>query len=180
MIKEELRKKYIDIRKKVADKEEKSNTICQKVMALEKYKSANVIACYKSLPSEVDTKLLIEETMKNGKIVVLPRVNGQELEFYKIINLDISNFEKSSIGVEEPKDNHYEKIDINDIDLVIVPGICFDEEGNRLGFGKGFYDRFLNKINAFSLGICFKEQIVKKTIIPINDFDKKVDLVISD
>ena len=117
---------------------------------------------------------------KNGKIVVLPRVNGQELEFYKIINLDISNFEKSSIGVEEPKDNHYEKIDINDIDLVIVPGICFDEEGNRLGFGKGFYDRFLNKINAFSLGICFKEQIVKKTIIPINDFDKKVDLVISD
>ncbi len=181
MEKEELRKKYIDIRKKVEDKTRKSDFICQKVLDTEEYKKAKIIACYKPLPTEVDTRLLIEEAINSGKMIVLPKVNGQELEFYIIKDLDNNNFEKSKIGVEEPNPFCHEKIDIRLIDLVIVPGICFDKEGNRLGFGKGYYDRLLNKIkNIVSIGICFKEQMVQKNVIPVNSLDKKVDLVISD
>ena len=181
MDKEELRKKYIDIRKKVEDRVRKSNSICQKVLETEEFKKAKIIACYMSLPTEVDTKLLIEESIKYGKTVVLPKVNGQELEFYIIKDLDNNDFEKSKIGVEEPNPFCHEKLDIRLIDLVIVPGICFDIEGNRIGFGKGYYDRLLNKIkNIVSIGICFREQIVQEKVIPVNSFDKKVDLVISD
>ena len=181
MDKEVLRKKYIDIRKKVENKVRKSEIVCQKVLATEEYKKSKIIACYKSLPTEVDTRLLIEEAINNGKMIVLPKVNGQELEFYIVKNLDNNSFEKSTIGVEEPKEYYHEKIDINLIDLVIVPGICFDIDGNRLGFGKGYYDRLLSKINnAYSIGICFKEQIAQENIIPVNSLDKKVGLVISD
>ena len=181
MDKEELRKKYIDIRKKVEDRVRKSNSICQKVLETEEFKKAKIIACYMSLPTEVDTKLLIEESIKYGKTVVLPKVNGQELEFYIIKDLDNSGFERSAIGVEEPKEFYHEKIDVYLIDLIIVPGICFDKEGNRLGFGKGYYDRTLKRTNnTYSIGICFREQIVQEKVIPVNSFDKKVDLVISD
>ena len=134
MDKEVLRKKYIDIRKKVENKVRKSEIVCQKVLATEEYKKSKIIACYKSLPTEVDTRLLIEEAINNGKMIVLPKVNGQELEFYIVKNLDNNSFEKSTIGVEEPKEYYQYRAEEGDeeqwnVEPFELPSIFPSEKG---------------------------------------------------
>ena len=74
----------------------------------------------------------------------------------------------------EPVGNAYS----GDIDLIIVPGVSFDEELNRLGFGKGYYDKYLASKNIFKIGICFDNQVIK--LLPVNDYDIKMDLVVTD
>ena len=136
--KEVLRKKYISIRNNIQNKEEKAKIITRKVIADEMYKEAKIVALYKSLASEVSTEELIRQALLDGKIVALPRIYFDDLRFYKI-SLDDS-FNKSNFGVEEPEEKEENFINKDQIDLVIVPGVCFDKNKNRMGFGKGFYD----------------------------------------
>lgn len=173
-----LRKQYLSIRNNIIDKEEKSKIICEKIINTLEYKSSKVIALYKNLPSEVDTNYLIDYSLKNNKIVVLPRVDKDDLKFYKIANNE--KLEKSPFGVLEPHDNKETLIDNNLIDLAIIPGICFDTNHNRVGFGKGYYDRFLSKINTKTIAICFSEQVLEEDLIKANDNDIKVDRIITD
>ena len=178
-MKKELREKYILIRNKIENKKEKSKIITQKVKQEEVYKKAKVIAIYKSLPSEVDTSLLISDALKSEKTVALPRVMGNDMIFYKI-NSAKEHLEKSEFGVEEPKANSENYIDIKNIELVNVPGVCFDTQKNRVGFGKGFYDRFLRKQTLSTIAICFDEQILRHEKIPTNTLDVQVDKVITE
>lgn len=174
MNKNELRKKYLLIRKEVQDKLDKSNSIFNKIINSEEYKTSRVIGLYKNLPSEVDTNELIDYSLKNRKIVLLPRVEGDSLVFYRVFNN--SDFEKSSFGIDEPipePANYFSRID-----LLIVPGICFDKSRNRIGFGKGYYDRFLDDKNIRTIGVCFDEQISDD--IEVEEHDKKLDKVITD
>lgn len=175
--KKNLRKKYISIRNSINHKKGKSQSITKKVIENEIYKKAKVVALYKSLLSEVDTRELIEYSIASGKIVALPRVVDNELKFYKINSLE-DTLKKSKFGVEEPVEDEMNLIDKCDIDLVIVPGICFDKEKNRLGFGKGFYDRFLNHTNLETIAICFHEQIIDQ--VPTNENDIKMRQIITD
>lgn len=179
MDKKELRKKYILIRNKIENKQEKSKVIIQKVKQEEVYKKAKVIGIYKSILSEVDTSLLINDALKSEKTVALPRVMGNDMIFYKI-NSTKEHLEKSEFGIEEPKANNENYIDVKSIDLIIVPGVCFDTEKNRVGFGKGFYDRFLRNHNISTIAICFDEQILKYEKIPTNSFDVQVEKVITE
>ena len=171
MNKSELRKKYISIRKEVKDKVKKSNSIFEKVIDSEEYKSSRVIGLYKSLPSEVNTDRLIEYSL-NDKVVLLPRVEGDNIVFYRIFNNQ--EFVKSSFGIYEPTQGEI----ITSIDLLIVPGICFDKHCNRIGFGKGYYDRFLEGKDIRTIGICFEEQICGS--IKTDEHDKKLSKVITD
>ena len=155
MNKSELRKKYIEIRKNIKDKEEKSKEIFNRIISLNEFKKSKVIALYYSLKSEVDTILLIDYCLNNNKTVLLPKVIGEDMIFIKIESLN--NLKKSNFGVMEPQNGiEYNK---EEIDLVIVPGICFDKKFNRIGFGKGYYDRFLNGFRGITIGICFSDQI---------------------
>lgn len=174
--KEEFRKEFISIRNKISNKLEKSNIIMEKIIEEELYKNAKVIALYKSLPSEVDTNKLIEYSVQKGKTVVLPKAFCNELKFYKI-SID-ETLIKSKFGVEEPKGLDENFVDKKDIDLVIVPGVCFDKCKNRMGFGKGYYDRFLAGTNLNTFGICFEEQIAKE--VPVDSNDIKMDKIITD
>ena len=178
-MKKELREKYILIRNKIQNKQEKSKIITQKVKQEEVYKKAKVIAIYKSLPSEVDTSLLISDALKLEKTVALPRVMENDMMFYKIDSVK-EHLEKSKFGIEEPKANSENYIDVKSIDLVIVPGVCFDTEKNRVGFGKGFYDRFLRNHNISTIAICFDEQILKHEKIPTSPFDVQVEKIITE
>ena len=177
--KDELRKKYIFIRNNIKNKKEKSKIITDRIKMSDAYKDAKVIALYKSFSSEVDTSELINYSIGINKIVALPKVVGNELVFYKINSLN-DTLIKSEFGVEEPVENEVNLIDENDIDLVIVPGICFDREKNRLGFGKGYYDRFLSNIDAKTIAVCFNEQILKTQILPTNNNDIKMHQIITD
>ena len=69
--------------------------------------------------------------------------------------------------------------ELNDIDLMIIPGVCFDREKNRLGFGKGYYDRYLNN-NVKKMAICFEKQVLDKELLPVDRYDKKMDIIITD
>ncbi len=173
-MKEELRKKYLIIRKQIDNKEEKSKIIMKKIISLTEYKKSNIIALYNSLPNEVSTKELIEYTLQNKKNVVLPRVYKNTLKFYKISSNE--DYETSSFNVLEPQDILNNYVQKEKIDLIIVPGICFDNDGNRIGYGKGYYDHYLTD-DMNSIGICFSEQLVPK--INVDKHDKKVKKIIT-
>lgn len=177
--KQELRKEYKQIRNNIIDKANKSKIITNKVIEDIDYKNANIIALFKSFGSEIDTTELIKLSIENGKIVLLPKVVKDKLRFYKIKSLS-EILIKSKFGVEEPVGNEEHHIENQKIDLVIVPGLCFDKENNRLGYGKGYYDRFLKDANAKSIAICFKEQILKNSLLPITDKDVKVQRIITE
>ena len=173
MDKIELRKKYINIRKNILDKKEKSEAIFNRIIQREEYKHSKIIGLYKNLPSEVDTNGLIEYSL-HSKIVLLPKVNGNDIEFYRI--LDNCNYIKSDFGIYEPNNKEvYNGI----IDLLLVPGICFDKNKDRIGFGKGYYDRFLYNKSIKTIGICFDEQITDE-VIETSEYDKKLDMIITD
>ena len=173
MNKQSLRKEYLTMRDNIPNKEEKSNIIFDKIISLKEYQQAKTIALYKSLSSEVNTGKLIDYSLSIGKTVLLPKVIGNDLVFYEVTNKTI--FMKSSFGVYEPmeKNSYDEKID-----LIIVPGVCFDKKNNRLGFGKGYYDRFLINNKTKKIGVCFKEQLIDN--IPTDKFDIKMDLIVTD
>ena len=177
--KETLRKKYIEIRKNIPNKNYKSNIIFNKLIDSKEYKNSKSIALYKSLDSEVNTVDLIKFSISLGKIVSLPRVVGKKLNFYRINSIK-DEFVKSKFGVEEPKEDECNLVRKNEIDLVIVPGICFDKDKNRLGFGKGYYDSFLENINADIVAICFEDQILKDKTLPIEKSDIKVQKIITE
>lgn len=174
--KQKLRKKYNTIRDNIKDKK-KSQIITNKIIEMEAFKKSKVIAVYKNFKSEVDTTKLIEYAINQGKIVALPKVCGKDLKFYRI-NTCHDILVKNTFGIEEPVKDETNFIEKNQIDLIIVPGICFDKENNRLGFGKGYYDRYLKDYNGLTIGICFKEQVID--LLPISPNDVKVQKIITD
>ena len=149
-----------------------SSIICRKVMQLEQIKSSQTILIYNSLPDEVQTSLLF--TLKEaGKRIVLPVVTGDILILKEYIPGKLS---VGYMNILEP--NQEETVDPNEIDLAIIPGVAFDKECNRLGRGKGYYDKLLPCTNCPKIGICYQFQIVEN--IPTNDNDIKMDMVITD
>ena len=176
MDKQTLRKKYLKIRKDIANKNLKSKSIFNQIIKTKEYEKANIIAIYNSLNSEVNTNDLIDYSISKNKIVLLPRVVNDDLVFYKIDSHTI--LIKSEFNVFEPISNPNNYISSDKIDIIIIPGVCFDKDRNRLGMGKGYYDRYLKNIKATKIGICFSEQLIKS--IPIDNNDIKMDLIITD
>ena len=165
-----IRKEYILKRNKIQNKDKKSQKIINKILDCDFYKQAQIIALYKSLPSEVNTNELISYSIDLGKIVTLPRMDNGNLKFYKMNTIN-DKLVKSEFGVEEPIELEINFIEKEKIDLMIVPGVCFDKEKNRMGFGKGCYDKYLENTNIKTIGICFDEQIVDKLPTTPNDIE---------
>ena len=169
--KKELRETYLKIRNEILNPSEKSEIITRKILNSDSYKNAKVIGIYKSFSSEVDTTLLIEEALKE-KIVAVPIVKNKKMFFSKIEKE--TKYRKNKFGIEEPI--QVERID--KIDLLITPGVCFDKEKNRIGYGGGYYDRYIEEKDIDSIAICFEEQIYKG-IIPKDKNDVKVKKIIT-
>ena len=170
-MKDLVRKEMLQIRKNIIDKEKKSTIIVDKIINLDIYKKSHVIALYNSMTSEVDTSLLIENALQN-KVVLLPRIINNEMKFI-VINKN-TKYENNKLGFKEPIGKIY-----NDkIDLIIIPGIAFDRNLNRLGFGKGYYDKYLFNKDIYKVGICFDEQVLVS--LPVDSHDIKMNLVITE
>lgn len=170
MNKEQLRKIMIKKRKTIINKKELSTIIVNKLLSLDIYKKSRVVAIYNSMKDEVDTSYLIKEAIKE-KIILLPKVTGNKIVFIKINKW--TKYLKSDFGVLEPIGDIYNDI----IDLIIVPGLGFDNKLNRLGFGMGYYDKFLSQEDIYKIGLCFDEQIVDS--IPTESHDIKMDMIIT-
>ena len=137
------------------------------------YIKANTIALYNSFGSEVQTEQLIRHSFSVGKIVVLPKVIGQDMEFYKIKQAE--ELIKSRLGVYEPIGNVDSLVGKEEIDLLIIPGLAFDTQKNRLGYGKGYYDKLLPLLPSYNIGICYQFQALEE--IPAEEFDRPMDEV---
>ena len=153
---------------------EKNKKIHDKLFGLEQYKKSRTIMFFVSFSIEVDTNGMIKEALMN-KMVVVPKVMHHEIEPSVIIDLD--NLIPSKIGILEPIEAM--KIAYKNIDLVLVPGIVFDKEGHRIGYGFGYYDKFLAKVpKAVKIGLAFDFQVVDK--IPKETHDIPVDFIVTD
>ncbi len=141
-----------------------SGKICDKIQNYITDKS--VIMLYNSIDCEVDVSFLLKNP---NKTFVYPRVLGDN-----IIPVCSNSFEKGAYGIDEPVGKAFEGV----IDAVIVPMTAFDEFGNRLGFGKGFYDRFLKEKDCLKIGIAFSCQ--KTSDITVKSTDIKMDYIITE
>ncbi len=152
----------------------KSKIIKEKLFNSEEYKKSKTTMFYVSFASEVDTIEMIKESLKNKKVCV-PVVKGDNLIPSIIGDIKELN-KKNKYGILEPL--KINKIDKKDIDLVIVPGVVFDKQNHRIGYGKGYYDNFLKDFKGKTIGLAFKLQILE--IIPKDEWDVIVDKIISE
>ena len=133
----------------------------------------NHIALFASLDYEIDTTSLLEELLKTDKHIYLPKVVGKDIRFYEVKSLDELVVSKDKYHIREPRVS--DEINKDIFEVIICPGIAFTHEGNRLGHGKGFYDRYLADYHGYKIGICYKEQLVEN--IPMDEYDIKMNAV---
>ena len=178
--KKRLREKNKEKRNNLNSKEklELDNKIFKKLISLNSYKNAKMIVTFVSTSIEVDTHRLIEYSLKQGKIVVVPRcIDGtSEMEFYRIKSMQ--DLEVATFKVLEPIVDRCEKITKFINSICIVPGLIFDMKGNRLGYGKGYYDRFLKNYRNTTIGVCYSFCTINKLFT--GRYDKPVDYLITD
>ncbi len=171
--KKELRKKIKEERKKLTKQfiKEKSEIFCKKFLNSDYYKSANSIFCYISFNNEIITDQILKQTLKDKKKLGVPIIKDNEIFAAKIE--DLTNFKENRYGILEPL--NYTILDKDDIDITIVPALLFNPLGFRLGYGGGFYDRFLTDYKRISVGFILSQFCVDY-FIP-ERFDKIVDIL---
>lgn len=177
-IKNELRQKYKSLRRNIENKEDKGKSICEKFISSELFKNAQEILCYYPLGYEVNTVEIIETALSSNKKVALPLCvdkNGK-MEFYYINS--IADLKKGSFSIMEPDTEKCVKCTEFSNAVCLVPALSFDLKGYRLGYGKGYYDRFLEKFTYISAGLCYNELIAEE--LPHDSYDKKVDYIFTD
>ncbi len=178
--KEKLRLQCRELRRSFTKKEKAQydREILKKVTSLYQYKQAPVLLTYVSKELEIDTLELIRRALAEGKQVAVPKCidNTRWMEFYYITGEQ--DLEKSTFGVSEPIVDRCEKAETPSDAVCIVPGMAFDADGYRLGYGKGYYDRFLSDFDGTTVGLCYSGCFRWK--LPRGRFDKAVDLVVTE
>ena len=176
-----LRKLMIEKRKSLSSKivEEKSNIITEKILETDIYKKAENIFIYISFGNEVSTYSIINKAWTDKKNVAVPATTDNKNMYFMKIN-DFSNLKKKNIGTLEPNINFENELIPNEKSIFIVPGLVFDNFGNRIGYGAGYYDRYISKysINNNIIGICYNFQIINK--IFAKPHDKKMNFIITE
>ena len=165
------------------EKEEKDRKILDEFYESNYYREAKNIFIYISYDSEINTKGIINKALMDNKKIYVPRTEFKTrlMDAVEITSLD--NLIESEYGILEPsvEEPH---IDPNEIDLIVVPGVAFDRNGGRMGYGAGFYDRYFKKINednmkkVIKLALAYDFQILEK--IPMNEQDVPVNYIITE
>jgi 5-formyltetrahydrofolate cyclo-ligase len=167
--------------RKILSSEEKlrlDRKIANRLLNLWNFRGNKLLITYVSNSIEVDTKFIIRQAIEQGKRVAVPRcIEGtRNMEFYLINSLN--DLLAGSFGILEPSDKLCEKlVDLSE-GLCIVPALAFDSNGFRLGFGKGYYDRFLSNTNISTVGICYDGCVFEE--LPHGKFDRKVDMIVTE
>ena len=148
MNKKDIRKYVLDLRDGISVKEKAQYdaSIKEIILGMEEYRKADVILAYVSYRSEVDTTALIQQALADGKYVFAPRVSGNEMEFWKITEME--DLQEGYRGIREPVQSIAFPDWIKESCKVMMwmPGAAFDKERHRIGYGGGFYDRYLNRL----------------------------------
>ncbi|MCQ2583814.1 MAG: 5-formyltetrahydrofolate cyclo-ligase [Treponema sp.] len=166
----------------------KSMKICGALESFPLYQQSKMIAFFMPLSTEPDILPLIKTAVSEGRQCFIPKVNDDgSMDFYALENnrnFD-SQVKEGAFGILEPED-FLQKLDTRNKDyekqlLMLVPCLAFDKTMNRLGKGKGFYDKFFQRLNVENtIGVCFDFQLLEENEIPCEKFDRKVKFVITD
>jgi len=169
-----IRQQISVFKKQITENEMQSEAdiIFNKIESLPEFKAATTILMYWSTPDELPTHQIVRKWCYN-KIIILPSViNENEMEFKRYFA--IGKMKKGNLGIEEPDSIESYK---GKFDLVIVPGVAFDRKGNRLGRGKGYYDKFLSETKILKIGVGLSFQLLE--YIPVTRVDIKMDKIVT-
>lgn len=180
MNKKELRSYILSLRESLSDEDVmlKSLGIMRRLEGLSFFARAGTIMAYMDYKKEVITSQIIEKALSTGKRIVLPLTIPDK---HQLVLIEIKDL-KSDItagfkGIREPKYNNERIVTPREVDLVLVPGVVFDERGYRIGYGGGYYDRFLKETSACKVGLAFELQI---HTVPEEEHDIKMDYVVTE
>lgn len=169
MKKAELRERMKRLRRALTadETEKKSAEIADALFSLEVIKNAATVMVYLSAFKEVETRGIIERLSAMGKKIVVPVSNTDSCTITPSYISGLDGLKKGAYGISEPE--AICEAAVEDIDVILVPGIVFDERCNRCGFGKGYYDRLLEGCRAVKLGLCYDFQVTEKIETDIHD-----------
>lgn len=179
--KQEIRKKCLSWRESLSREQvwEKSSRIIEHLCSSSEWIEASRIHCYLPIPGrgEVDTSTIVSRLREYGKAVIVPRIseNGEELNHYLLE--DSAVLKPNSWGIPEPVSGI--QVSANYPDLILVPVVAADHDKNRIGYGKGFYDRFLGQTDSKKVGLLYMECLMDEKI-PVESFDIPLDLLVTE
>ncbi len=176
-MKNETRKRMKELLEKQScgEREEKSKLIMKRLLSVPEYKRAGTLLSYVSLDSEVSTREVISSAIAEKKMVLVPAVRGECLSLHEIKTLE--ELKPGFMGIHEPKDCS-KPVPLGAVELAIVPGLAFDEDGNRLGRGRGMFDRLFKGAGCFRIALAFDFQVLES--IPSEPHDVPVELIITE
>ena len=159
-------------------KAELDKRLSQKFLSLPEYEECKVLFIFVSSPIECDTSAIISRALSDGKRVAVPKCRERSgyMDFYFITSF--SQLSPGKFSIPEPDPELCEQATDFSSGLCVVPGLCFDYMGYRVGFGKGYYDRFLNVFKGISAGICYSRFVEKE--LPRGTYDKKTDILVTE
>jgi 5-formyltetrahydrofolate cyclo-ligase len=171
------------MREKLSEETIRQNSrgITNKLVELEAFQSCRNILIFLSLPGEVQTEEMIERALSFGKKVYVPLVDAKHkrLEISELPGLDIE-FKTKRFGIREPGPDHINIQPSANLDFVLVPGLAFDRKGGRIGFGAGYYDRFLTEVadRVVRVGVAFDFQVLES--VPQTELDVPVQKILTE
>jgi len=153
---------------------ELSARACEALLKLPEYARAGTVLCYKGIRSELETRGFIMQALADGKRVCLPKIAGDSLVAVRYT--PESGFVPGRFGTLEPASSDI--VPAREIEIAIVPGVGFDLNGGRIGYGKGYFDRYLKEVHCPRVGVAFGVQIVEDVFS--DEWDVKMDVVATD
>lgn len=179
-LKKKLRAEAREMRRAMSPDRKQSldRKIKNKLLNLWSVREAKAVLCYVSTDIEVDTREFINALLAMGKRVAVPRCEGEKsnMNFYYINSLD--ELDVGSFGVDEPDPAKHIMVGDTKDCVCIVPAFMFDKQGFRLGYGKGYYDRYLSRYKGSTIGICYSENLVDELFH--GKYDRTVDMIITE
>lgn len=180
--KKRLRKEILAKRNRLSEETvaEKSRKIKETLFELPGFKQAKTVMFYVAKDKEVRTEEMIRESLKMGKRVAVPISKAEERDLVPSLLIDYGELVPGTYGILEPREEGHRPVPLENIELIVVPGVAFDRRGNRIGFGGGFYDRFLKRVssNVPRLGLAFDMQMVEE--LPFGKMDVPMDGVVTE
>ena len=174
LIREQMKQLRADMTR--TERFEKSMQIFEQLITVPEFKRADRIYTYVSMDNEIDTIMLIDYSLSLEKRVFVPRVSGKDMEFYEIS--DISELNPGYMGIYEPDINGREP-DYSRTGFMCMPGLAFDRSHNRIGYGGGFYDRYLSVENKlYKAALAYEAQLLES--IPAQDGDVRPDMIVTE
>ncbi|MFH0738023.1 MAG: 5-formyltetrahydrofolate cyclo-ligase [Candidatus Micrarchaeota archaeon] len=149
-----------------------SGRIAKSLRKCDRYAKAKTVAFYLPKGNEVDTSGMIKAAQKDGKEVIVP-VTDHQITFFRFVSQD--DLSPGRFGIQEPRSR---TIPSKEPDVIIVPGVSFGLCMHRLGYGKGYYDRYLSKSPAYRIGVCFDFQVAEK--LPHHEDDERMDEILTE